>query len=132
MLKQCLGNGFRGCPDVYEDRGVVRNECRNALADIRLFLAGDNSSRFITDILDAGRQQGATMRSGQQSAVAQFVQIFADCLRASSSGLWPRPVLRRSCSLGMAGPAQCCRCASLPVESDRPAADRLTAERFHL
>ena len=72
---------LRGGADVDEQRAAVRNFCRGGGADRLLFFRRDEPARFVSEVFDAGGDDGAAMNPRQQPLIAEIVQILADGLR---------------------------------------------------
>ncbi len=72
---------LRGGADVDEQRAAIGNLRRRGRADRLLLFRRDEPARFVSEVLDAGGNDGAPMNPRQRPLIAQVVQILADGLR---------------------------------------------------
>jgi len=92
MRGQRAGDFFGGGADIDEQRAAVRDQRGRSRTDGLFLLGGDETARFIGQVLDTRGNDGAAMNPRQRPLIAQIVQILADGLCGNlSAGRDPPP-----------------------------------------
>ena len=81
MRGQRAGDLFGGGADIDEQRAAIGDQRRRGSSNRLLLLGGDEASRFIGEVLDAGGDDGAAMDPRQRALLAEIVEVLADGLR---------------------------------------------------